>query len=102
VLEPRPLGGGLFVYDTPAPEFRLYRAELGDGEIPLPGADGPRIVLCTEGAAALRADDAAGTGNLAVGRGESCFIAATDGAVTAAGPATVFIAASGLRPLAQA
>ena len=102
VLEPRPLGGGLFVYDTPAPEFRLYRAELGDGEIPLPGADGPRIVLCTEGAAALRADAPAGAGNLAVGRGESCFIAATDGAVTAAGPATVFIAASGLHPLAQA
>jgi hypothetical protein len=34
-----------------------------------------------------------------VGRGQSCFVAADDGAVTAAGPATVFIAASGLDPV---
>jgi mannose-6-phosphate isomerase len=100
VLEPRPLGGGLFVYDSPAPEFRLYRAELGDGEIALPGAGGARIVLCTEGAALLRAGDGAvAPGELTVGRGESCFLAADDGAVTAAGPATVFIAASGLGPV---
>jgi mannose-6-phosphate isomerase len=100
VLEPRPLGGGLFGYDSPAPEFRLFRAELGDGAIPLPGADGPRILLCTEGAAVLRADGGAvAPGALTVGRGESCFVAADDGAVTVAGPATVFIAASGLDPM---
>jgi mannose-6-phosphate isomerase len=99
VLEPRPLGGGVFVYDSPAPEFRLYRAELGDGEITLPGADGARIVLCTAGAAELRAGGGASEArDLAVGRGESCFIAAADGPVTAAGPAMVFIAASGLDP----
>ena len=102
VLEPRPLGGGLFVYDSPAPEFRLYRAELGDAEITLPGADGARIVLCTAGAAALRAGDAIDAGDLTVGRGESCFIAAEDGAVTAAGPATVFIAATGIEPAPRA
>jgi mannose-6-phosphate isomerase len=103
VLEPRPLGAGLFVYDSPAPEFRLYRAELGDGEITLPGVDGARIVLCTAGAAALRAGGGAiEAGDLTVGRGESCFIAAEDGAVTAAGPATVFIAATGLDPAPQA
>src|SRR6202042_3448926 len=51
VLEPRPLGGGVFGYDSPAPEFRLYRAELGRAEIGLPGAGGARIVLCAEGAA---------------------------------------------------
>src|ERR1700733_62487 len=97
VLEPRPLGGGLAVYDSPAPEFRLYRAELGDGEISLPGADGPRIVLCTEGAAVLRAGGGAvAPGALTVGRGESCFVAADDGAVAVTGPATVFIAAIGL------
>ena len=62
VLDPRALGGGLFVYDSPAPEFRLYRAELGDREIILPGADGARIMLCIEGAAALRASGAAGPG----------------------------------------
>ena len=97
VLEPRPLGGGLFAYDSPAPEFRLYRAELGDGETTtLPGAGGARIVLCTAGSAALRAGGASGAGDLTVGRGESCFIAAEDGAVTAAGPATVFIAGTGI------
>ena len=99
VLEPRPLGRGVFVYDSPAPEFRLYRVELDDGEITLPGADGARIVFCTAGAAALRAcRSAAGAADLALGRGQSCFIAAADGAVTASGPGTAFVAASGLGP----
>jgi mannose-6-phosphate isomerase len=103
VLEPRALGGGLFAYDSPAPEFRLYRAELGDGEISLPGADGARILLCIEGAVTLRArGGAAGTGDLSIGRGESCFVAAEDGAVTAAGPATAFIAATGIDPAPRA
>ncbi len=106
VLEPRALGGGLFVYDSPAPEFRLYRAELGGAEISLPGAGGARIVLCTEGAALLRARGGAGgdpgVGDLTVDRGESCFVAAEDGAVTVAGPATVFIATSGLDPVPSA
>jgi mannose-6-phosphate isomerase len=100
VLEPRPLGDGVFGYDSPAPEFRLYRAELGGGEAELPGTWGPRIVLCTEGTAVLRAGgDAAAAvhgGDLTIARGESCFLAATDGVVTATGPAALFIAASGL------
>ena len=107
VLEPRPLGDGVLGYDSPAPEFRLYRAELGGGEVELPGAGGPRILFCAAGTAALRAGgdaalaaaghgDAVGTAGLTVGRGQSCFLAAADGAVTAAGPAQVFIAASGL------
>ena len=111
VLEPRPLGDGVFGYDSPAPEFRLYRAELGGGEAELPGAGGPRIVLCTEGTAVLRSSGGAGDGGagdggaadhggadggeLTVARGESCFLAAADGVVTATGPGTVFIAASG-------
>ena len=102
VLEPRPLGGGLFVYDSPAPEFRLYRAELGDGEITLPGSGGARIAFCTDGAATLRAGGgaaaAAAAADLTVGQGESCFVAAADGAVSMSGPATVFIAGSGLGP----
>ena len=103
VLEPRPLGGGLFVYDSPAPEFRLYRAELGGGEIALPGAEGARIVLCTAGAAALRArGGGVEAADLTIGRGESCFIAADDGPVVAAGPATLFIAAIGIDPAPRA
>jgi len=92
VIEPRPLGDGVFVYDSPAPEFRLYRAELGAGEVTLPMADGARIVLCTGGAAVLRAD----RGSLKVERGESCYLSAADGAVTATGPAELFVAATGL------
>jgi mannose-6-phosphate isomerase len=91
VVEPRPLGGGVYVFDSPAPEFRLYRAELGPGEVTLPGA-GARIVLCVDGAATLHAK----TGALKVGRGESCYLSAADDAVTASGPANLFIACSGL------
>jgi len=35
-------------------------------------------------------------GALKAARGESCFLSAADGAVAAAGPAAVFIAACGL------
>jgi mannose-6-phosphate isomerase len=91
VVEPRPLGGGLYVYDSPAPEFRLYRAELGPAEVTLPGG-GARILLCVDGAATLRAS----TGVLKIGRGESAYLSAADDAVTASGPATLFIAGRGL------
>ena len=91
VVPPRPLGGGLLVYDSPAPEFRLYRAELGRGDVTLPGG-GARIVLCTEGGAVLRA----GTGALKVAKGESCYLSAAEGVVNASGPAALFVAASGL------
>ena len=101
VIEPRPLGGGVFGYDSPAPEFRLYRAKLGGGEVALPGAGGPRVVLCTAGTAVLRIGGtaelrAAAGGALKIARGESGYVSAADGEVTAAGPGTLFIAASGL------
>ena len=92
VIEPRPLGDGVWVYDSPAPEFRLYRADLTGGEVTLPGG-GARLVLCVEGTVTLRS--AAGAA-LKAARGESCFLSAADGAVTAVGPAVVFIAACGL------
>jgi mannose-6-phosphate isomerase len=102
VIEPRPLGEGVSVYDSPAAEFRLYRAELGASEVTLP-AGGPRVVLCTEGAAvlhgggALKANTALEANTaLKVERGESCYLPAADGPVTAAGPAVLFIAATGL------
>jgi mannose-6-phosphate isomerase len=92
VIEPRPLGGGVTVYDSPAPEFRLYRAELGPGEVALPGGGCARIVLCTGGTAALHAS----SGALKVAKGESCYLPARDGAVTASGPAVLFIAGTGI------
>jgi mannose-6-phosphate isomerase len=92
VIGPRPVGGGVFVYDSPAPEFRLYRAELGPGAVTLPGAGGARVVLCAEGTAELRA----GSDTLKVTRGESCYLSAADAAVTAHGPAALFIAGTGI------
>jgi mannose-6-phosphate isomerase len=92
VIEPRPLGGGMAVYDSPAPEFRLYRAELGPGEVTLPGGGCARLVLCIRGTGALRAS----SGELKVGKGESCYLSAADGAVTASGPAVLFIAGNGI------
>jgi mannose-6-phosphate isomerase len=92
LVEGRDLGDGVHVYDSPAPEFRLYRAEVGGGEMTLPIV-GPRLLLCTEGTLTLC--DAAGN-NLKAGRGESCFLAAADGRITASGPGTCFIATTGL------
>ena len=94
VTEPRPAGAGIFVYDSPAPEFRLYRAEAGPEETVLPGAGQPRIVFCAEGAALLHD----GRGALKVARGESCFLSAADGAVSVSGPASLFIATDGTGP----
>jgi mannose-6-phosphate isomerase len=96
VIEPRSLGGGVSVYDSPAPEFRLYRAELGEGKVALPGDGGARVVLCTEGHVNLRAGGPAFYAGALLGPGNSCFLAAADGAVSATGPATLFIAATGL------
>ena len=91
VIEPRAIGAGVSVYDSPAPEFRLYRAELGPGEVTLPGTCA-RVVLCVEGVGALRVS----SGSLKVAKGESCYLSAADGGVTASGPAVLFIAGSGL------
>jgi mannose-6-phosphate isomerase len=95
VIEPWPAGDGISVYVSPAPEFRLYRAELAAGQATLPGSGGARIVLCTAGTAVLRA----ASGTLALPRGESCFLPASDGAVSAAGPASLFIAGAGTATL---
>jgi mannose-6-phosphate isomerase len=91
VIEPRPDGAGVLAYDSPAPEFRLYRAEPGAADVTLPGGGGPRIVLCAAGAGLLRA----GSVTLRLARGESCYLSAAEETVTASGPASLFVAASG-------
>ena len=77
-------------FDTPVPEFRLYVADLAEPEVALPG-EGPRIVLCTAGTAALRG----GHDQIKLARGESCFVPAADGPLRAAGPGRLFLAAPG-------
>jgi mannose-6-phosphate isomerase len=91
LLAPRDLGDGLAAYDSPAPEFQLYRASLGAAGVALPGA-GPRLVLSMDGT--LTARDAVGV-PLTLERGESAFISAADGALAAAGPADAVIACVG-------
>ena len=91
VIEPRPDGAGVLAYDSPAPEFLLYRAAPGAAAVTLPGRGGPRIVLCTEGAGLLRA----GPATLRLARGESCYLSAAEEMVTAYGPASLFVAAHG-------
>ncbi|HJY96128.1 MAG TPA: mannose-6-phosphate isomerase, class I, partial [Streptosporangiaceae bacterium] len=91
VLTPAPLGDGVTWFDTPAPEFRLHVADLAEPVIPLPAA-GPRIALCTVGAATLRTDSGE---TVKLARGESCFIPAADGPLRACGPARLFLAAPG-------
>ena len=92
VIEPRPLGSGVSVYDSPAPEFRLYRAEVGPEKVILPRTACARVVLCTEGVATLSAK----SGAFKVVKGESCYLSAREGAVTASGPGVLFIAGSGI------
>jgi mannose-6-phosphate isomerase len=91
VLSPRQVAAGVSRWDTPAPEFGLYRIDPGAEVIALPGA-GPRIVLCTEGSVVLRAESGDA---VKASRGESCFVSAADGAVAAAGPARAFVAGVG-------
>jgi mannose-6-phosphate isomerase len=123
VLTPAPLGNGVTWFDTPAPEFRLYVADLAEPAVTLPAvtlpavtlpavtlpAAGPRIALCTGAAVTLPAAGpriALCTGGAAtlrtdsgeavkLSRGESCFIPAADGPLHASGPARLFLAAPG-------
>ena len=90
VLSPCHEADGVSRYDSPAPEFGLYRLDLAHTPLELPG-DGPRILLCVDGAVALRSS----TGSVFLDQGESCFISAADAPVRAAGPAHAFLATPG-------
>ncbi len=91
ILAPILLGEGVSWFDTPAPEFRLFAADLAERAIILPGA-GPRIALCTDGTAALRSQSDQA---VKLSRGESCFVSAADGPLQVSGPAHLFLAAPG-------
>ncbi|WP_028923696.1 mannose-6-phosphate isomerase, class I [Pseudonocardia acaciae] len=91
--------GALTRYDTVAEEFRLWRldwAEANVGDVVSLPDGGPRILLCTSGAAKV----SAGSGrSLTLRRGESLWLDATDCEVKAASldePAQLFLATDGL------
>ncbi|MDN5746961.1 MAG: mannose-6-phosphate isomerase, class I [Pseudonocardia sp.] len=96
VGRPDPDGEGWLRYDTPAREFLLRRYEGGPdaGETTVPG-DGPRILVCTGGAAGVRS---AAT-ELEIKRGASLWLGAGDEAVTVvprAEDTQLFLAGDGL------
>ena len=73
------------VFYAPVDDFELSVTTLEDGgSHPLPGR-GPRVVLCLEGLVALRT---AG-GTLTLARGQSAFLTADDGPLTAVGSGTL-------------
>ncbi len=82
-------------YDTPAEEFLLRRFDGAPGS-PVPVPDGgPRILLCTAGAACIRSV----AGELEIGRGASVWLNATDTDVTIeprADGTQLFLASDGL------
>lgn len=90
---PVPLDGdrlapGLYGYEAPVEEFRLFRVEATGGEaIAVPGG-GPRIALAVAGEARLRCGD----DELPLGRGQSALVADDDGALQVAGDGTLVVA----------
>lgn len=92
VVTPRQEAPGVDVFDLPVPEIRLARLTLEDAaDAAVPG-EGPRILFCADGAVEARA---AGT-TLTLARGASCYIPASDGAVTVTGTGTAFAASAGI------
>ncbi|MFE2051583.1 hypothetical protein ACFXAS_24210 [Streptomyces sp. NPDC059459] len=81
------------VYDCPAEEFTLYRAQLTATPAPLVPSAGPRIVLRTAGAVQLRSPEG---GTLSLQQGDSCFVPDSDRGVTVQGTGTLFAAGTGL------
>jgi mannose-6-phosphate isomerase len=94
VFSPRVLPDGITWFDTPAPEFRLYVLALAGPALALPG-QGPRILLCLDGACMLRS---ASGDALELNRGDSCFLSAADGLANAAGHARLVLATPGAIP----
>jgi mannose-6-phosphate isomerase len=70
------------VYYAPVDDFELSITTVEDeGTHPLPGR-GPRVLLCLEGAATVRAASGA---TLELGRGDAAFVPASDGALEVEG-----------------
>ena len=91
LVEPHQEAPGVWRYAVPAPEFALWRLELGEEAVSVPATGGGRILLVTEGLVTLRSGDA----RLELARGESALLSAAERA-TVAGPATVFVGAPGV------
>lgn len=74
-------------YPTPIDEFELSLVDLGDDAADV-GGDRPRVVLCLEGEACLRAGDE----QLVLGKGQSAWVPAADGPLSLTGSGLVGVA----------
>lgn len=82
---------GVWLYQTPAPEFALWRLEVSSAPLTVPADGTGRVLLVADGAVTVRM----GGEQLALSRGESAFLLADDEA-SLDGRAVVFAAGPGL------
>lgn len=93
----RTLRSGEVVYETPAPEFQLSRLELSlERRLPL-DVQGPELLLCVEGQAAIEVGARAAAPR-ALRRGQACFLSASVEGYVISGNARVFRATVGAHP----
>ena len=91
LVRPIELAPAIWHYAAPAPEFSLWRLDVGNGPIDVPGTDVGRIVLVTEGSVQMESS----TRSLGLRRGESALITAGD-PVSVRGSGTIFVGSPGL------
>ncbi len=77
---PEPIGAGLAVYVTPAPEFRTWLLRDPDADASLPGTRGARILLALEGEVVI-----SGEAEHTLTPGQACFLPAGEVATVRGG-----------------
>jgi len=90
----RVLHSGEVVYETPAREFCLSRLELLPDRHASIDVDGPEVLLCVEGQAALELGGRAAAPRT-LRRGQACFLSASTGSYALRGNGRVFRARVG-------
>ncbi len=94
ITRPEPAGAGVKAYPTPCPEFGVWQVEPRPAApVALPGEGSARILLVVSGQAEL----VRGAERLPLAKGAAAFLPAAEDAVSLAGDAVAFVAASGLR-----
>ena len=74
LVEPQQEAPGVWRYPVPAPEFALWRLELGEEPVPVPATGSGRILLVTDGSVTVRS----GEEELELARGESALLTAAE------------------------
>jgi len=91
----RVLRSGEVVYETLAPEFCLSRLELSPDRQVVIEVEGPELLLCVDGQAALDLGKRAAAPRL-LRRGQACFLSASTGSYALGGNGRAFRATVGV------